>query len=101
MDPISTTLSVIPLVLQLGKGINKLYVLFPLLHLHSPNKNSSGFLQSIQDAPAEIEWILEELDFLEVILNQIKLNDEVHGPQSEVQRALQRCMKPLRAIDKT
>ncbi|KAH7391330.1 hypothetical protein BKA64DRAFT_710238 [Cadophora sp. MPI-SDFR-AT-0126] len=85
MDPISTTLSVIPLVLQLGKGINKL----------------SGFLQSIQDAPAEIEWILEELDFLEVILNQIKLNDEVHGPQSEVQRALQRCMKPLRAIDKT
>ncbi|KAG4429750.1 hypothetical protein IFR05_014764 [Cadophora sp. M221] len=82
MDPVSTTLSVIPLVLQLGKGLFKL----------------SGLLQSIQEAPSEIEWIIEELDFLDTILNQIKLNDELYGTQLEVQRALRRCLKPLQEL---
>ncbi|KAH9220496.1 hypothetical protein DL95DRAFT_456251 [Leptodontidium sp. 2 PMI_412] len=55
MDPVSTTLSVIPLVLQLGKGLNKL----------------SSLLKSIQEAPSEIEWIIEELDFLDTPLQEL------------------------------
>lgn len=66
--------------------------------IRSLTQTSSSLLQSIQEAPSEIEWIIEELDFLDTVLNQIKLNDELYGTQVEVQRTLRRCLKPLQEL---
>ena len=99
MDPLSTALSAVPLAIQLAKGTHKLYV----RNSDSPNpfkgdltQIRSGFLQSIQAAPAEIKWIIEDLHLLENVLNEIKLSYDLQGPQLEMEQVLYRCIQLLK-----
>ncbi|KAK0123144.1 hypothetical protein ONS96_010148 [Cadophora gregata f. sp. sojae] len=79
MEPVSLALSVVPLAVQLGKGIHKLLEL----------------LQAIEDAPSEISSIIDEAEFLRLLLTQITTNDETLGKHRETELALQRCQKSL------
>ena len=99
MDPLSTVLSAVPLAIQLAKGIHKLYVqdlIVSTLLRGNLTQIISDFLQSIQAAPAEIKWIIEDLHVLENVLNESKLSNDLHGPQPEMEQVLYRCIELLK-----
>ncbi|CZR55223.1 uncharacterized protein PAC_05110 [Phialocephala subalpina] len=85
MDGLSGAASIIAVVqiaVQIGKGISKI----------------RSLLHSINDAPREIQSVVQELEFFDSILNQIRRNEETFGSKTETFLALSRCETSLKSL---
>ncbi|KAF8865396.1 hypothetical protein BDZ45DRAFT_445375 [Acephala macrosclerotiorum] len=85
MDGLSSAASIIAVVqiaVQIGQGISKI----------------QSLLHSINDAPREIRSVIQELEFFDSILKQIRRNEEMFGSKNETYLALSRCDTSLRAV---
>lgn len=79
MEPVSLAIGIVPLAVQLGKGIH----------------NFLGLLRAIEDAPAELSSVINEAEFFRSLLAQITASDAIFGPHTGTELALQRCQHSL------
>ncbi|KAE8448537.1 hypothetical protein EG329_009418 [Mollisiaceae sp. DMI_Dod_QoI] len=103
MDGLSGAASVVAIVqiaVQLGQG-NKQNVrpaLRALQVCRFSHRFSRSLLHSINDAPRDIQLVVQELEFFDSILNQIRRDEEKFGSQPETYLALSRCDGSLKSL---
>ncbi len=59
---------------------------------------SSSFLKSISEAAEEIESILKDLGFFDILLAKIQETYKLHGPDNVTNEVLKKCKKSMDAL---
>lgn len=74
----SSVIAVVSIAVQLADSIQKL----------------CDFWESVQDAPEEIRGVIDDLKVLQLVVDELRHNEEMFGPRAIVTQSIQGCKIP-------